>query len=101
MVRYPDLGNGLIIITSSAEKAENNATVRGVVILVSLRVYGQLPVVDGQPITRAFNALPTKTDDFAMMGLREAIKSTQANKATGLDGFQQRYGSLNVSMIIY
>ena len=47
---------------------------------------GQLPVVDDQPITRVFDALPIKTGDLTVKELREAIKSAQGNKATGLDG---------------
>ena len=49
---------------------------------------GQPPVMDDQPVTRVFNALPIKTGDFTMTELPEAIKSTQGNKATGLDGIQ-------------
>ena len=47
---------------------------------------GQPPVVDDQPITRAFDVLPIKAGDLAMTELREAVKSTQGNKTTGLDG---------------
>ena len=50
------------------------------------RLLGQTPVVDGQPITRAFDALPIKTGGFTVKEWREAIQSTQRNKATGLDG---------------
>ena len=49
---------------------------------------GQPPIVDDQSINRVFNALPIKTSEFTMTELREAIKSTQGNKATGLDGIQ-------------
>ena len=44
--------------------------------------------MDDQPVTRVLDALPTKTGDFTMTELREAITSTQGNKATGLDVFQ-------------
>ena len=47
---------------------------------------GQLLVVDDQPIVRLFDPLPVKTGDFTTTGLRKAIKSTQGNKTTGLDG---------------
>ena len=47
---------------------------------------GQPPVVDNEPITRVFDALLIKTGDFTMKKLREAIKSTQENKATGHAG---------------
>ena len=46
---------------------------------------GQPPGVDNQPITRVFRALLIKTGDFTMTELWEAIKSTQGNRATGLD----------------
>ena len=42
--------------------------------------------MDDQPITRVFDALSIKTGDFTMTELREAIKSAQEKKATGLDG---------------
>ena len=45
---------------------------------------GQPPVVDDQPITRVFDTFPIKTGYFTMTELREAIKSTQGNKVTGL-----------------
>ena len=41
--------------------------------------------MDDQPITRVFNALPILAGDFIMTEPREAIKSTQGNKATGQD----------------
>ena len=47
---------------------------------------GQPPVVDDQPITRKFDALPITTGYFTKTGLREAIKSTKGSKATGLNG---------------
>ena len=43
-------------------------------------------MVDDQPITRVFDTLPIKTGDFTMTEIWEAVKSTQGNKATGLDG---------------
>ena len=42
LVRHQCLGNGWMIITSSAEKAENNETIRGVGIMVEPRAYGSL-----------------------------------------------------------
>ena len=42
--------------------------------------------MDDQPVTRVFHPLPIKNGDFAMTELREAIKSTHGNKATGLGG---------------
>ena len=47
---------------------------------------GQPPVVDDQPVTRVFDTVPIKTGDFITTELREAITSTQGNKATWLDG---------------
>ena len=47
------------------------------------RLLGQPPVVDDQPITRVFDALPIKTGHFTMTELREAIQSTQRIKAIG------------------
>ena len=44
-VRHQDLGNGWMIITASAEKAENKTTIRGVGMLVSPRAHGSLPNV--------------------------------------------------------
>ena len=41
--------------------------------------------MDDQPITRVFDTLPIKSGGFTIE-LREAITSTQGNKATGLDG---------------
>ena len=41
-IKNQDLGNDCMITTSSAEKAENNATVRGVGMLVTPRAYGSL-----------------------------------------------------------
>ena len=41
-VKLQDLGNGWMIITSSAQKAETNATIRGVCILVSPRAYREV-----------------------------------------------------------
>ena len=41
--------------------------------------------MDDQPIARVFDALPIKTGDFTLTELWEAIKSTQGNKANGLD----------------
>ena len=57
--------------------------------------------MDGQPVNRVFDTLPTKTGDFAMTELREAIKSTTGNRATEFDGIPAEVGSLNVSMINY
>ena len=37
---------------------------------------GQPPVVDDQPVTRVFDALPIKTDGSTMKKLRKAVKST-------------------------
>ena len=45
-----------------------------------------LSPVDDQPITRELDALPIKTGDVTTTELGEAIKSTQGDKATGLDG---------------
>ena len=59
---------------------------------------GQPPVVDDQPVTRVFNALPIKTGNFTMRELWETIKSTQGNKATGLNGIPAKVWNLNVSM---
>ena len=61
---------------------------------------GQSPVVDDQPITRVFDALPIKTGDFIMAELREAIKSSQGYRRLDTMVFQQRQGSLNVSRSI-
>ena len=47
---------------------------------------GLPPVEDDQPISRIFDILPIKTGDFTMKELRRAIKLTQENNATGLDG---------------
>ena len=47
---------------------------------------GQPPEVDDQPVVRVFDALPINTGDFTVTELREAIKSMQGNRATGLDG---------------
>ena len=44
-VRHQDLGNGWMIITSSAEKAENNTMIRGVGMLVDPQACGSLPSV--------------------------------------------------------
>ena len=44
------------------------------------------PVVNDQPITWAFDALPVKTGDFAVTELWEAIQSAQGNNVDGLDG---------------
>ena len=47
---------------------------------------GQPPVIDDQPINKVFDTLPIVTGDFTMSELQDAIKATQNNKATGLDG---------------
>ena len=47
---------------------------------------GQSPVVDDRPVARVFDALPIKTGEFTMTESREAMKSTQGNKAIGLYG---------------
>ena len=62
---------------------------------------GQPPVVDDQPVTRVFDALPIKTSDFTMTELWEAIISTQGRRRLDSMVIQQGYGSLNVSMISY
>ena len=41
-VRHQDLGNGWMISTSSAKKAQSNATLRGEGMLVDPRAYGSL-----------------------------------------------------------
>ena len=41
-VKHKDLGNGWVIITSSEEKAENKAAIRGVGILVKPRAFGSV-----------------------------------------------------------
>ena len=43
-------------------------------------------MIDDQPINKVFDTLPIITGDFAMSELQDAIKATQNNKATGLDG---------------
>ena len=63
-VKQQDLGNGWMIITSSAEKAEKNATMRGVGILVSPRAYGSLLSVESvspRIMVAAFNGNPMST----------------------------------------
>ena len=60
---------------------------------------GQPPLVDDQPIHRLLDALPIKTGNFTTTKLREAIQSTHGTRRLDSMVFQQRYGSLNVSMI--
>ncbi len=43
-------------------------------------------MIDDQPINKVFDTLPIVTGDFTMSELQDAIKATQNNKATGLDG---------------
>ena len=62
--RHQDPSNGWIIITSSAEKAENTATVRGVGMLVSPRAYGSLlnvELISPRIMVATFNGHPKTT----------------------------------------
>ena len=46
----------------------------------------------GQSINKVFDTLPIITGDFTMSELQDAIKATQNNKATGLDGIPAEDG---------
>ena len=48
-----------------------------------------------------FDVLPIKTGDFTLTELRKVINSTEGTSRLDSMVFQQRYGSLNVSMINY
>ena len=63
-VKHQDLGSGWMIITSSAEKAENNATIRGAAMLVSPRAYKSLFKVESlspRMMVATFNGNPQTT----------------------------------------
>ena len=62
--QHHDMGKGWMLITSSAEKADNNATIRGVGILLSPQAYGTLLNVESintRIMVATFNGNPKTT----------------------------------------
>ena len=63
-IQHHDMGKGWMLITSSAEKADNNATIRGVGILLSPQAYGTLlnvESINARIMVATFNGNPQTT----------------------------------------
>ena len=76
-VSHQALGNGWMIITSSVEKAENDATIRGVGMLVSPRAYGCLLNVESvslRNMVTTFNRNPKTTSLTSCSDETEAVE---------------------------
>ena len=59
-IRYCNTGNGWTVVTSSAEKATNNATIRGVGMFISPKAYQSLVNVESI-LVATFNENPKTT----------------------------------------
>ena len=63
-MKYHNMGNGWTLVTSSAEKTCNNATIRGIGMFLSPKVYRSLPNVESissRIMIATFNGNPKAT----------------------------------------